>query len=133
MPSVTAGDRLQRAPAIDPARVVLSPREAAGKAGLNPAPNQVRLNTFDGRPAYRFGGGRGGAGTVVYADTGDEQGTAPLEMRHRAATAWTGHPASEAAIEAVAEIDQWMVGNQLRNLRPLWKYTWATGEQLYIG
>ena len=25
------------------------------------------------------------------------------------------------------------MGNRLRNLRPLWKYSWANGEQVYIG
>jgi hypothetical protein len=33
MPSVTTGDRLARAPAIDPSRVVLSPHEAVEKTG----------------------------------------------------------------------------------------------------
>src|SRR5262245_11134786 len=74
MPSVTARDRLDRWPALDPASIALSPQEAAEKANLTPAPNQVRLNSFDGRPVYRFGGGRGGgASTIVYADTGDIQ------------------------------------------------------------
>src|SRR6185503_14768802 len=98
MPSVTAGDRLERSPALDPARVVLSPQEAADKVGSSPAPAQVRLNSFDGRPVYRFGGG-GGGGSIIYADTGEEQDTAPPDMRDRAAAAWTGHPAREASIE----------------------------------
>ncbi|HVH26782.1 MAG TPA: hypothetical protein VM818_08485 [Vicinamibacterales bacterium] len=69
----------------------------------------------------------------MYADTGEEQGTATLSQRDRAAASWTGQPASAAVVQAVTEIDQWMVGTRLMNLRPLWKYSWSNGEQLYIG
>jgi hypothetical protein len=69
----------------------------------------------------------------VYADTGEEQGPASAGVRDRAAAAWTGQPVNDADVESVTEIDQWMVGNQLRNLRPLWKYSWPNGEDVYIG
>jgi hypothetical protein len=127
MPAVTARDRLERWPTLDPAKVVLSPQEAAEKVGMNPGIAQVRLNSFDGRPAYRIGG------QVVYADTGVVQDTAPRVMRNRAAAAWTGQRVSDASVELVTEPDQWIVGSQLRNVRPLWKYSWTNGEQLYIG
>jgi PepSY-associated transmembrane protein len=127
MPSVTTGDRLARAPAIDPSRVVLSPREAVEKTGESRPPAQVRLTTFDGRPAYYVGN------QVVYADNGELQGPAPADMRDRAAAAWTGHLAREARIDAITEPDQWIVGSALRNLRPLWKYSWPNGKELYIG
>lgn len=132
-PSVSARDRLERAPALDPATIVLSPEEAATRAGLDPQPAQVRLNTFDGRPVYRFAGvGRGGA-RMIYADTGEEQTTASRAMRDRIAAAWTGQSAVDAAVERVTDVDQWTVAGQLRTLRPLWKYSWPSGEQLYIG
>jgi hypothetical protein len=132
-PSVSARDRLERAPALDPATIVLSPGEAATRAGLDPQPAQVRLNTFDGRPVYRFAGvGRGG-GRMIYADTGEEQATASRPMRDRIAAAWTGQPAIDATVERIVDVDQWTVAGQLRTLRPLWKYAWPNGEQLYIG
>src|SRR5262245_51773518 len=61
-PEVSAADRLDRSPTLDPSKIVLSPMEAAEKAGVEASPGQVRLNSFDGRPVYRFsgGGGRGG-------------------------------------------------------------------------
>jgi hypothetical protein len=127
MPSVTARDRLARSPAIGATRVALSPRDAANKVGLTPSPGQVRLTTFDGRPAYRIGG------QVIYADTGEEQGKASALLRNRVAAAWTGQPSQLAVVESVRETDQWLVGSPLRNLRPLWKYSWPNGEQLYIG
>jgi hypothetical protein len=81
MPSVTAHDRLARAPAIDASRVRLSPNEAVEKTGENRPPAQVRLTTFDGRPAYYVGN------QVIYADTGETQGAASGELRDRAASA----------------------------------------------
>jgi hypothetical protein len=72
-PAVTAADRLDHSPKLDPAKIVLSPEEAAVRAGAQANPGQIRLNSFDGRPAYRFaGGGRGGGGgRTIYADTGE--------------------------------------------------------------
>jgi hypothetical protein len=61
-PGVTAEDRLDHSPKLDPAKIVLSPEDAAEKAGIEPSPGQVRLNSFDGRPVYRFGGGGGRGG-----------------------------------------------------------------------
>jgi len=135
-PGVSAGDRLDRAPNLDPSKITLSPAEAAEKAGLDPSPTQIRLNSFDGRPVYRInagGGGRGGGGgQIVYADTGELQTEVSPEMRNRIAGAWTGLPASQASMTSVEEVDQWTVAGQFRNLRPLYKYSWPGGEQVYI-
>lgn len=135
-PAVSARDRLERAPALDPAAIVLSPHDAAARLGVEAQPAQIRLTTFDGRPVYRVtggGGGRGGGGRIVYADTGEEQATASRPMRDRIAAAWTGQRSGDATVERVTDVDQWTVAGQLRTLRPLWKYSWPNGEQLYIG
>src|SRR5262249_2708220 len=117
-------------------KIMLSPEEAAEKVGVQPNPNQVRLNSFDGRPVYRFtegGGRRGGGGSrVVYADTGEEQTQVSSEMLDRIASTWTGRPFAEAKKESVEEVDQWTVAGQLRNLRPMFKYSWPNGEQVYV-
>jgi hypothetical protein len=130
-PSVSAGDRLERAPALDPSTIMLSPAEAAARLDEGQARGQVRLNTFDGRPVYRFGGGRGGA-AIVYADTGDEQIEVSKEMMDRIAAAWTGQPVSAATIVPVEEVDQWTIQSGLRDLRPLSKYSFPNGEQVYV-
>jgi hypothetical protein len=130
-PTVTPDDRLERSPALDPSKVVLSPVEAARKIGIEAFPGQVRLNMFDGRPVYRFGGGRGSA-RIVYADTGEEQIEVSRYMRNRAAAGWTGQPVGAATIESVRDVDQWTVQGQFRSLRPLWKYSWPNGEQVYV-
>jgi hypothetical protein len=130
MPAVSAQDRLDRMPALDPAQIAFSPEEAAARSGENLSSGQIRLTSFDGRPAYRFGGD---GGRIVFADTGDEPNLSDLALRERAASSWVGQPLSSATVVSVTEIDQWMVGNRLRNLRPLWKYSWPDGQDVYIG
>ncbi len=85
-PGVTAADRLEHAAALEASAVHLSPADAYAVSGLTQPPSQVRLNTFDGRPVYRFRAGR--SETIVYADTGERQREVTSEMRARAAAAW---------------------------------------------
>ena len=130
-PSVRAEDRLERSPRLDAPRIQLSPEEAFARLKSAPsAATQVRLNTFDGRPVYRLRPGR--EDRLIYADTGEEQIDVTPEMAKRIASAWTAQPAAAAKIESVNEIDQWTVQGGLRNVRPLWEYSWPNGEQVYI-
>src|SRR5262249_43632511 len=124
-PAVTAQDRLARSPALDAAAIRVSPQDAFAKAGAPPAA-EIALNSFDGRPAYRFRTRR------VEADTGEEQGDASAELMWRVAAAWTRQPAAAATIESIQEPDQWTVQGPLRTLRPLWKFSWPNGEQVYV-
>jgi len=129
-PSVTRADRLQRSPALDPSTVKLSPAEALKVLGFEDDAGAIRLNTFDGRPVYRVGGFGGEA--IVYADTGEEQLAVPMEMVHRAAAAWTGQPVETARMEEITEVDQWTVQTRLLDLRPLYKFSFPDGQQVYI-
>lgn len=129
-PSVTADDRLDRSPALNPATIRLSPAEAHAKLNTVQLPTQARLNTFDGRPVYRFRTGRDDA--IVYADTGERQVEVSKAMMDRIASGWTGQSASAARVESIESVDQWTVQAPLRSLRPLWKYSWPGGQQLYI-
>jgi hypothetical protein len=128
-PGVSQADRLERSPRLDPATIAMSPAEAVAKSGIA-TPAQLRLATFDGRPAYRLGAGGGEA--IVYADTGEEQIDVSNAMVHRAAAAWTGLAVSDARVEAVDDVDQWTVQGQFRSLSPLRKYAWANGEEVYV-
>jgi hypothetical protein len=139
-PGVTADDRLQRAPVLDPAQIKVSPEEAFATLGRDQPPGQVRLSSFDGRPVYRFaaggrggggGRGRGAGGGVVYADDGTQPGDVDDATIDRAASRWAGRPLSEARKESIEEIDQWTVGG-LRSIRPLYKYSWPDGQQVYV-
>jgi hypothetical protein len=128
-PSVSPADRLERSPALDLLKIRLSPTDAAAKAKVDP-PGQLRLNTFDGRPAYRFRSG--GDETIVYADTGDEQIEVSKEMVDRIASAWSGQPAAAAHAEAIEDVDQWTIQTRLRDVKPLWKYSWPDGQEVYV-
>ena len=68
----------------------------------------------------------------MYADTGVEQVDVSTEMMQRVVSAWTGKPASAATVESIDEVDQWTLQGQFPNERPLWKYSWPGGEQVYI-
>jgi hypothetical protein len=128
-PSVTPADRLERSPPLDPASIRRSPAEALATLERSPAPTQVRLNTFDGRPVYRFRIGRGDV--LVYADNGERRGLVSRTMMDRIGSAWTGQAAADAKVEAI-DVDQWTVQGAFRSLRPIWKYSWPNGEQVYV-
>ena len=130
-PDVTAGDRLQRAPVLDPTTITVSPEDAYTALGRDQSPAAVCLNSFDGRPVYRFDGGCGGSGgAIVFADDGTSPRIDEATI-DRAAAAWTGLPVSAAVKEPVEEVDQWTVG-ELRTVRPLYKYSWPDGQQVYV-
>ena len=130
-PGVGAADRLDRSPSLDPTTIHVSPAEAFAVTGQRQPPSQVRLTTFDGRPVYRFRAGRGD--TLVYADTAAIQAAAvPNELAARVASAWVGQPAAGAIAETLDDVDQWTVQGSLRALRPLRRYSWANGEQVYV-
>ena len=137
-PDISARDRLQRAPTLDPERITVSPGQAFAALNSDQSTAQLRLSSFDGRPVYRFGGGGGRDGTgreegaaMVYADDGTVHQNVDAAMIDRAAAAWAGRPLTEATKQAVEEVDQWTVGG-LRTVRPLFKYSWPDGQQVYV-
>ncbi|HEX3644709.1 MAG TPA: PepSY domain-containing protein [Vicinamibacterales bacterium] len=129
-PSVTAADRLDRSAALDPSTIRLSPADAYAVLNQTQAPLQARLNTFDGRPAYRFR--TGPVESLVFADTGARQGEAPDAEMERVASAWVGQPASAASLATIDEADQWTVQGLVRAQWPLRKFSWPNGEQVYV-
>jgi hypothetical protein len=132
-PSVTARDRLERSPRLAPASVRLSAEEAAATLGVDVRPSDLRLASFDGRPAYGVSSGRGGGAglPIVYADDGTLQIEADDRLLDRAAAAWSGRPVDEARKQLVEEVDQWTVGGVFR-FSPLYKYSWPDGQQVYV-
>jgi hypothetical protein len=128
-PSVKPADRLAHLAALDPATIRFSPSEAAAKAEVE-APGAVRLTTFAGRPVYRFGGR--GDSAVVYADTGEEQVEITQNEVAKIAQMWSGQSVKAATVESIEESDQWTLQNRVRDLQPLWKFSWPDGQQLYV-
>ena len=68
-PQITTGERLLRLEPIDFSTAIVTPGEAAAKAGIKPY--RVRLSMLDGRPVYRFTRVSIGNWSAVYADTGE--------------------------------------------------------------
>jgi PepSY-associated transmembrane protein len=129
-PSVSAADRLDRAPALDPLEIRLSPEQAYLKLATSEPPTGVRVETLDQRPAYKF---RFGAfDRIVYADNGQEQSDFTPEFTLRTAAAWTRQPPATAKAEELTAEDQWTVSGEFSALRPLRKYSWPDGEQVYV-
>jgi hypothetical protein len=129
-PSVSSEHRLHRSPALDPASIVLSPVQAAAKLEMGDSFDRIRLNTFDGRPVYRFGDGANEL--LVYADTGDVQLAASTALMDRVASAWTGRPAADAVATSVERADQWTLQIRFADVGPLRKYEFPDGQHVYI-
>jgi hypothetical protein len=128
-PEITEKDRLERAPAVDGARIKLTAEEAAKAAGID-EPTGMRLASFDGRPVYEVRAGQGSA--VVYADTGEVQDIFSDELNLRTVAAWARQPASSAQVEVVEKPDQWTLLGGARGKLPLRKYTFPDGQQVYL-
>jgi hypothetical protein len=129
-PSVTEADRLERSERLNHGDIHITPDQAYGALGASGAPTAVHLSMFDGRPVYRFRTGR--SDRLVYADTGEVLRDVSRAALDRIAASWTGQDVNTANIEPVAAVDQWTVQGTLRTLRPLWKYSWSNGEQVYV-
>ena len=70
VPTLSAGERLMRLPALDLSTVTVTPAEAASLA--NGDPFRLRISMHGDRPVYRINTGRVfGRWTIVYADTGE--------------------------------------------------------------
>lgn len=125
-PTVSMRDRLAHLPVLDPAQIKLSAEEAFAGLGPDNQPAHVLLTSYDGRPVY-FGGG-----VMIYADDGSDANEVNEAMVDRAAAAWVGRPLAEATKTSVGEPDQWTLSSELRSLRPLFKYSWPDGQQVYV-
>lgn len=126
-PEVTDQDRLARAEPIDPLRVRITPDRAYARLQLDGPPSSAVLLMFDGRPAYRFDD------ALVYADTGEPQQDFPPELTRRIASTWVSRPADAATPIAVVDPpDQWTVSGEFSLLRPLDKYTFPDGQEVYV-
>ena len=69
---------------------------------------------------------------IVYADNGQIQTGFPADLTLRIASAWTGQHPDIATVEENKEEDQWTVSGEFRRLRPIRKYSWPDGEQVYV-
>jgi hypothetical protein len=130
-PSVGSKERLSKAAALAQGAIHISPQAAYSALHKSEPPDQVMLTMLDGRPIYRFRSRRSLA--LVYADDGEVFRWLPQAGADRIAAAWTGQPVDMAKFQgAIMEADQWTLAGQLGPLRPLLKYTWPDGQEIYI-
>src|SRR5690242_13289721 len=130
-PEVSESDRLARAQPIDGPAIRIAPREAFARLDASEPAGAVGLAMFDGRPVYRFR--FGGDERLVHADDGTEITNFPPDLLLRVAAAWTNRPARNARFDGVlTSEDQWTVSGAFRALRPLRKYSWPGGEEVYV-
>ena len=127
MPGLANEERLARAPALDLSAVAISPADAAKELGLEA--DRVQVGMLQGRPVYRFGGGR--TQTIVFADTGaffegmDRAGA--LEVARRYAPGHTGQIRYAAY---VAEPDQWTL--QARAQMPMHRFALDDADDTHL-
>lgn len=130
-PGVGSKDRLSKAEPLNPEAIHVSPDAAYSALHKSQPPDQVGLLTLDGRPVYRFRRGRSLA--LVYADNGEVINWLPQKRAQRIAAAWSGESADAAKFEgALMSADQWTLGGQLVSLRPLLKFAWPDGQEVYV-
>jgi len=128
-PSVSPADRLARAPALEGPAVRVSLAEALNAAGVELA-DEVRLETFDGRPVYRIRAGR--TVRVVYADSAGLRTAISRDQLDRIASHWAARDGNRATVRGLDDVDQWTVQLPLQRLKPVWQYSWPEGEQVYV-
>jgi len=130
-PNVSSKERLSKAEALAPGAIHISPQAAYSGLHRSESPDQVVLTMLDGRPVYRFRRRRSLA--VVYADNGEVFRWLPQASAEPIAAAWTAEPANRTKFQgALMEADQWTLGAQIGTLRPLLKYAWPDGQEIYI-
>jgi hypothetical protein len=116
MPSLAPEARLARLPALDLARVALTPLQAATHAEA--AASEVTLLSVLGRPAYRF---RGFGTTTVFADDGSILEPVDVATARTVASRFLEVPENLIdSIGIVAEPDQWTL--TLGRALPLYKF-----------
>ena len=126
-PEIKQDERLAHAALLESSKVRLTVADGWARLGQQGRPEEARLAMQDGRPVYRFRSAR--KLQMVYADDGSKLNPASFA---REAAAWIGLQAGAATTEVLTEPDQWTVQSPYRALRPLTKFSWPAGEEVYV-
>ncbi|WP_213804694.1 PepSY domain-containing protein [Granulicella sp. dw_53] len=129
-PVLKPGERLKHMPVLDGSAIHVSPASAADLAKIH-NPEEIRLSSLLGRPAYHFRSGQ--KMTVIFADRAEVfHGLNETEAKQIAAN-WLNQSIALIHLEEkqVRE-DQWTVPQKYRPLRPLWKFEGADGQVVYV-
>ena len=130
-PEVSERERLSKAENLAAGAIRISPEIAYATLQSSEPLDGVRIDTLDGRPVYRFRGGL--QESLVYADNGDRLTSVGQEVALRIAARWTGEPATGAHFDGLLrDVDQWTVSGELAASRPFFKFSWRSGQQVYV-
>ena len=127
MPELTAAARIGQRAALDLSQVYLTPAAAAERGGARQPPDQAKLLSVMGRPAYRFDG------VTIFADTGERLSPLGPDEAREVARRFTGAPASAIRHDRlVEEPDQWMlIAQQFLPAHKL-RVSDGVGTELYV-
>jgi hypothetical protein len=131
MPSLTSEIRFERLPALNLARVRVSPSQALENALWGVDPDGVSLLMVMDRPAYRIGGA--GESLTVFADTGEILASVSEEDALTIAASFMELPAGRMEYGGLmTRADQWTIS--LRREMPLHKIVVhdASRSELYV-
>lgn len=130
-PAIDAKERLAKAERLRPEAIKLSPAEAYSALKSQQPPDQASITTLSGRPVYRFRRGR--SVSIVYADNGEALRWITQSDAEAIAARWIYNAAGTGMFqEALLAADQWTLGGQFAALRPLLKFSWPDGQQVYV-
>ena len=125
MPRLSEQLRLERLADLDPARVRLTPQDAAERLGVDV--RRAQLVSLADRPVYRIDG------ATVYADTGDVLDTVNARQARAIAARFMRVPERQVEhLRTLDDIDQWTL--QQGRLLPLHKFRVLddAGTELYV-
>jgi uncharacterized iron-regulated membrane protein len=127
MPRLSEQMRLDRLPALDLARVQLSPVEAEQR--LEGGGRPVLLSVLD-RPAYRF---QGRQAQTVFADSGEILQDIDLDTAHRVASRFVGVPGDRVHfVRTLDGPDQWNIGGRGETLLHKFRVDDTAATELYV-
>ena len=127
MPRLSPQLRLARLPALDLARVRLSPSEAVERAGLRQSPGRATLLTVMDRPAYRVGG------ATIFADTGEWLAGLALDDARRVASRFMDVPDDQVHhVGTLTRADQWTLTQDHQMPVHKFRVDDGAGTELYV-
>ena len=130
-PSLSEESRLEHLAPLEKDAVRVSPQLATQRAGIS-EPTEVRLSSILSRPVYRFRSAH--QIVVVYADSGEVFSGFQQSEARQVGAAWVHQRSEDAKLEIrqIQDDDQWTVQQHYRMYRPLWKFSWPSGDVAYI-
>lgn len=130
-PSLSAGDRLDRASDVDTSRLALAPVDAIRATRVSQPIDRIRLIARDGRPLYVVQS-RGEAVSAVWADDGSAAALQTQEEVRKITADFAGRSAGR--IDGPLDYDQWIVHQGFDRERPYFRAQVddAAGTVLYV-